>query len=278
MSKLIELLKYEAKELNNSFEKASIEGRGTPQEISDRREIALTKLLRKYFPFPYRIAKGNIIDSYNESSASIDIILLNPSHPFTVSSDSKFSVILADGVDIAIELKPDLVNDTEITRALKQVHSVKKLKRQRTSLLKLEMLTKTSEELYENSKRIPSIIFANKTYKENYILLEKIVSYYEKNKLKREFQFDILVVNNRFIVLNSKKDFIINFENVEDGFYIVEYGELTLAAFIMYLNQLPQTEMRWSKSVIEHYLNFSTITNTKEMRFYEDLNKRLCEI
>lgn len=277
MSDLLDLLKLEANELNHFFEKASIEGKGTPQEVSDRREIALTKLLRKYYPFPYRIAKGNILDSFNQRSASIDVILLNPSHPFTVSDDAKFSVILAEGVDVAIELKPDLNNDSEIERALKQVISVKNLRRNRTSVMRLEIFNKISQKLQENSKSIPAVIFANDTYKEDYLLLSKIVDYYEANNIKRDLQFDILVVNNRFVVLNSKKDFIINFEKIPDGLYLIEFGELTLAAFLMYLNQLPQTEMRWSKSVLEYYLNIETI-KTEQMKFYDDLNQRLNSI
>ncbi|SHN93087.1 hypothetical protein BHECKSOX_2111 [Bathymodiolus heckerae thiotrophic gill symbiont] len=63
MSNLLDLLKIESNELAVSFKKASIEGQGTPQEVSDRRETAVKKLLEKYFPFPFRIAKGNISDS-----------------------------------------------------------------------------------------------------------------------------------------------------------------------------------------------------------------------
>ena len=33
MNNLIELLKFEAKNINNLFEQASIEGEGTPQEV-----------------------------------------------------------------------------------------------------------------------------------------------------------------------------------------------------------------------------------------------------
>jgi len=86
----------------------------------------LADFIKKYFPFPFRLAKGQIIDSFGKESASIDCILLNPNHPYTTNSNEKhFSAILSDGVDVAIELKPDLNSEKEIHRSLKQIKSVK---------------------------------------------------------------------------------------------------------------------------------------------------------
>ena len=87
MNNLIKLLNSESDEINHLFEKAQIEGEGTPQEVSDRRENALTNFLKKFFPFPYRIAKGNIRDSFGKHSMSIDCIVLNPNHPYTTSDE-----------------------------------------------------------------------------------------------------------------------------------------------------------------------------------------------
>ena len=55
MSKLIEILKIESQEIATSFAKASIEGEGTPQEVSDRREDIINNFLKKFFPFPFRV-------------------------------------------------------------------------------------------------------------------------------------------------------------------------------------------------------------------------------
>ena len=138
MNKLIELLRAETKEIAASFEKASIEGEGTPQEVSDRREGVINRFLEKYFPFPFRIVKGNIIDNYGNRSNSIDCIVLSPSHPYTVDPlNGKASVIFADGVDYAIEVKPDLSQIKELERGLEQIRSVKRLRRVRTGLAKL---------------------------------------------------------------------------------------------------------------------------------------------
>lgn len=274
MNDLIELLKIEGLEINHYFAKASIEGKGTPQEVSDRREIALTNFLKKYFPFPYRIAKGNILDSFGNRSASIDCILLNPGHPYTTTDDSKFSIILADGVDVAIELKPHLNSDTEIERSLKQVQTVKELTRQKSGLMRLEMLGDISDGFYETSKKIPCVIFATETYKDDKLLLEKIVSYYELNKLNRTFQFDIIVINNKCLILNSRIDSYIHLKDFDEGIYILNFGDLTISAFLMYLNQLPQSEIRISNSVLEFYLG----VRPENMKTYKDINERLGKI
>jgi hypothetical protein len=273
MDNLIQLLKIESKEINHFFEKASIEGKGTPQEVSDRREIALTKFLKKFFPFPYRIAKGNIRDSFGNSSMSIDCVLLNPSHPYTTSNEINFSIILADGVDAAIEVKPKLNSDKEIERSLKQITSVKKLTRKRTSVLNLKVIGKQhSPKTLTNCKKIPSIIFAIETYKDERLLLVKIVDHYEKNQIKRELQFDFIVINNQYLIINIRKgSYIERVDENNDGLYIYNYGELTLAAFLMLLNEFPQSEMRNSSTVLEHYLDIKP----ENAKTFKDLNDRL---
>lgn len=255
MSDLIELLKFEAKEINHLFDKARLEGKGTPQEVSDRREVAITSFLKKFFPFPYRIAKGNIRDSFGQSSASIDCVLLSPSHPFTTSDDLKYSIILADGVDLAIEVKPELNNIIEIERGLSQLKSVKELVRHNSGITPIPGLNDFTDEYASNAKRIPAILFSNKCYANEYNLIETIVSFYENNRIKKNFQFDMIAVNDRFIIVNSRKDSYFNYKHLNDGIYILNFGELTLSAFLLYLNQLPGCEMKMSTPPITHYLN-----------------------
>ena len=60
-NELIELLRYEGPELSRESEKASISGRGTSQEVADFRENSLREFVGRYFPLPYRLAKGNIV-------------------------------------------------------------------------------------------------------------------------------------------------------------------------------------------------------------------------
>lgn len=272
MSDLNNLLKFEGKEISQAFEKASIEGKGTPQEVSDRREKALIEFIKKYFPFPFRITKGNILDSYQQRSASIDCLILNPSHPYTTTDDDKFSIIFADGVDSAIELKPELNSDSEIHRALKQIASVKRLKRRRNGLV---LLKKHTKEYQETCNQIPCFIFSDSTYENERLLLEKIVDYYKKEKIVKELQFDFIAVNNRFIIGNSKINGYWHLkETTEQGFYIMDLGELTIAGFLVFLNSLPKSEPEMTSSVLKHYLNI----NPSAIRTYTELNEELGKI
>ena len=127
MEDLLAHIRADAKDLRHEFQKASRQGRGTSQEISDFRENALQSFLQNYFPFPYRIAKGGIRDSRGNKSDSIDCILVNPFHPYTIDSRDKFKIILADGVDAAVEVKPDISRKTELIRGLEQGLTVKAL-------------------------------------------------------------------------------------------------------------------------------------------------------
>lgn len=88
MDDFIKLLRIEFDELHAYFMKASIEGSGTAQEIADRREQYFSDFIGKYFPFPYLITKGNITDSFGNRSASIDCVILHPSHPNTIDTKS----------------------------------------------------------------------------------------------------------------------------------------------------------------------------------------------
>jgi hypothetical protein len=68
MEDLQQIIRADARDLDNQFKIASVQGRGTPQEISDFRENALQDFLANYFPYPYRITKGGVIERMPVSS------------------------------------------------------------------------------------------------------------------------------------------------------------------------------------------------------------------
>lgn len=247
MNKLLELLKLDAKEINDGFKRASIEGRGTPQEVADRRESIVQEFFAKYFPLPFRIAKGNIIDSFGGSSNSIDCIILNPSHPHTVNKENVMaSIIFADAVDFAIEIKPDLTSKTEIERALKQIESVKKLKR------------------VDNST-IPGIIFSNKTYSDIGLLVTTINKFYIDNNIPYENQFDLLLVNNRTLIFNVNENSIFKIAGISQmGMYSTIRKEESLAMLLIFMNRCRLSEIRIRESILLQYLR-------------EELNKEIIE-
>jgi hypothetical protein len=129
MDDLFALVRTDAEELRLEFGRASVQGRGTPQDIATFRETALQGILRNYFPFPFRVAKGGIVDSYGRKSASVDCILVNPLHPYTIDRRENFKLIFAEGVNAAVEVKPDISQKDELYRGLEQGLTVKALRR-----------------------------------------------------------------------------------------------------------------------------------------------------
>ena len=268
-NKLLKLLEMESKEISEGFKKASLEEEGTPQEVADRREEIFKEFMGKYFPFPYRIAKGNITDAFNKNSQSIDCIVLNPSHPYTIDTkNKKASIILADGVDFAIEIKPDLNSKIEIHRALEQILSVKKLRRIREQLL---LKNKVSEKKYEYAKTIPCIIVSEKTYINERHLFEIIVDYYVENNVPPIEQFDMILVNGRFLAFNFRKEsFLYDGEN--EGIMFWDGGIDSLALFLFELNRLPQSMPLISSNILELYLKRLFPV---ELKYDKELNEKL---
>lgn len=193
-NKLKEILNYDYQIIKNELARAGREGKGTPQEISDRREALIRKFFKKYYPLPYKIVKGQICDSFGNESASVDCVILNPIHPNTYDENEEaMSIILSEGVDFAIECKSSLSSDSEIERVLKQCSSIRRLKRQTPR----SMLNNTDDYLY----RIPYIIWANNCY-EIETLINKVTDIAEKERYSLNDLFNILVVDEKYIICN----------------------------------------------------------------------------
>ena len=99
MDDIYALLREDAVQLESKFRKASIEGRGTSQEVADFREHALQEFIERFFPFPHRVTKGKIRDSFGGLSCSVDCVICAPNHPYTIDSQKKFTLLFAEGVE-----------------------------------------------------------------------------------------------------------------------------------------------------------------------------------
>lgn len=261
----IKLLELEYNDLKIGLAKASIEGKGTPQEIADRKEELFHALFEKYFPFPFTITKGNIIDSFNNRSASIDCIILDPSHPHTIDQkNKKASIIFADGVDYAIEIKGKLSDKEEINRALNQIKTVKSLTRVRNGVI-------FPKDQNEYTYKIPTIIYAEKTYNNIEILIENILEYYKENKIKRLFQFDIIIAGD-YTIINSC-DGLISCNNSR-GFFWEKTGERTLAVLFFLMANMPLVQPIMNENIYNIYLK-NIISNAT---YSEKWNKMLEDI
>lgn len=266
-NKLIELLKIELTEVQQGFKKASLEGKGTPQEVADRREQVIHSFFEKYFPFPFRVTKGNIIDSLGSNSSSIDCIILDPSHPHTIDSTNKRpSVLLADGVDYAIEVKGDLTSKEEIFRLLKQITSVKELTRKNCGVF-------IDEERTPHHYKIPCIIYTDETFKDIKMLLNYIFEYYQLKGIKRLKQFDVLVTSSS-VIINSHPE-TINL-NKKQGLLYIESNEYTLGVMLFLMTLMPLVQPQFNDDVIKHYLIFDEL-EAKHLRDYDEILRNLEE-
>jgi hypothetical protein len=253
-SKLLELLKLEGPELAAEFEKASLKGRGTPQEVAEFREHHFQSFIKRYFPFPYRTAKGNVIDSYGLESPSIDCLIINPSHPYTINSHGKFSVIFADGVDVAIELKPDVSQLTELHRGLHQLRELKKLRRAKTPLLMASPQFGVDSEMLELSMRTPAFIFCTQAKVDPMKTGREIAAFYQAQSVPTQEQIDYLVINNVGIVANLKSPSMSRTVPKRAGLFFEEWRELTIAAFLLYLSAAYHSTPTIAEPVLRRYL------------------------
>ena len=266
MTKLNELLRIETDEIQNAFSKASIEGRGTPQEVADRREGFVKSILEKYFPFPNRIAKGNIIDSYGNESPSFDIVMLNSIHPNTISKESeRHSVILADGVDFVVDVKGNLMND-ELTRSLNQIIKLKQVKR----VYDFKMYSKPSDKGLNTLKTIPVILYAASTYNDASDLVEKIVEHYVTNNIQRNDQFDCIIINGKYAIFNQYDFCYSSGKEIDRHIGVFNY-ENSLEFLMKYISDLPKATPDLIESVISRYLKW----NNDLYETYEELNEKL---
>ena len=253
-TKLLELLSYEGPHLSESFRRASIEGRGTPQEIADFRENEFRAFITRYFPFPHRVAKGNIVDAVGNESQSIDCIVVNPAHPYTIDAYSKFTVILADGVDLAIEIKPDISDLNELHRGLRQVQSVKKLLRSNP----LNVVPTASPVARDFGKRIPCFIFADKAKAKAIETAKEVASYYKENEVPLHEQIDAIAINQVGIIANYKFPEAAR-HRLDNGTPVVgliyeHWQDLTIAAFLLHLNSVPPAIMPIAAPLLINYL------------------------
>ena len=255
MQTLFDFLRLEAAELRTSFLKASVSGRGTPQEVADFREHAVQSFLERFFPFPYRIAKGSIRDAHGNSSDSIDCVLCCPDHPHTVDSHGKFQLLLADGVDAAIEVKPDIANRVELERGLAQGISVKGLRRVQSGLIHHS----PESQFGQYAHRVPYFIFAMKAKADPLDTGREIVAYYKEWETPRLDQADAVCVNDVGLFVNIQTAEMYPWGvpppgDEKCGWWFTEWGDSALIGFLMHLHMVPHARMKMQEELLFPYL------------------------
>lgn len=267
MTALDEIIEIESSELEAYFRKATISGSGTPQEVSDRREDYFNSFIQRYFPYPQVVTKGQAIGSDGSKSQSIDCLILSPSHPKLVDANGRYSLTLAEGIDAAVEVKPDISKREELRRGLRQGISLKRVKRERAGVMKLSFSGGEIRKDFHHT--IPFSIYADTGPADYLKLASEIVAFYEKEGTPRLHQFDVIVVNKRALIVNAAPQSYTSFGEMR-GLRIFETNE-SLAAFLFLLIGFPKSEMQLSQSVIQPYLNWRWERST----YSEELDRRL---
>lgn len=98
---------------------------GTKGDVSESRWI---EMLKNHLPARYQVSKAFVIDSENECSDQIDIVIHDRQYsPFVLKHDSALYVP-AESVYAAFEVKQEMSGD-EITYAAEKIESVRRLHR-----------------------------------------------------------------------------------------------------------------------------------------------------
>ena len=234
MSTIKDIIESESRAIIEEFNLATKQGEGSPQEIADFRENAVQSFIGRFYPRSHVISKGKITDIDGNQSDSIDCLVLNPAHPNLIDSKGKFRLIISDGCDSAIEVKPNLARTDELIRGLEQCISVKKVRRSKSAML---MTSTKPKHLVEHSKYIPFYLFCIKSF-DVVDLIGKVRQYYADNKTPVESQIDGICIHGLGIIKHIKHHEL-NIYNApppigkNTGWYIESWGPSTLIGFLL---------------------------------------------
>ena len=250
---VLEYIRDDASTLHSWYEKSKRLGEGSPVEVSDYREAIFKSVLKKYFPTSLAMAKGIIRDKSGLKSPSIDAVMLNASHPNTAGVEGKHDLILAEAVDFAIEIKPNLSRKDEIHRGLKQIQKLKQLRRSVSIFPSFR--DPEAAHVAELGKYIPAIIWGEESFDSLEKLSNVIEEYYRSKNVPFLEQVDFVFVNKLGIIVIAKhgRQGIVKTDN--PGVHLEEYGDDALAALIkkLALKVLPAGQLL-DHPVIHHYL------------------------
>lgn len=239
---------------------------GTPEIVAAFRETFIQEIVSRFFPRSYRTAKGSIFDSYGSRSQSIDCVVCAPNHPLFLDSLGRVTTLLADGVQCAIEVKPDLrdqpgdfgksrQNKPELVRALEQVRSVKLLRRRHSALF----INPGSPERLDHTLRVPAYLFAVEPTPIS-ALCKYVADYYFFHKTPLAEQVDMIAVLGSGVIVNCKypehdtRTHILNDPSTwTSGLVAYDCGKSTLAYFILRATVEVGPELTMSTPLLAHY-------------------------
>ena len=257
MSVVIDAIRENLRKIKIIFEPTESSFLKDTKQTGYAREVTVKEFLECFFPSSYRVKKG-LIYSFDSFSQEMDCVLLAPNHPRLVTPVRE--VIIAEGVHVAIEIKPDITtlsDKSEFQRGLKQIKTVKNLNREISFL-------PTND--FPPNHKIPCVIFSNKS--KAYV---EIVNYMSNLVKTSEFQPDefpdLIVSLDNGILYHShyaSKSMFRNFigkqkpNHSERIFLHIPHSENTLATFLFLLYNITPPEPHLTDSILKKYLALET--------------------
>lgn len=271
-------LEFESISLGQLFEQASARGRGTPQEVADHRELAFHSVMRRLFPLPKVVTKGQILAHGGSKSASIDCLVLNEHHPRIRDENGKYSIILADGVDFAIDLKGTL-DTSELARLLKQAASVGKTKRAQSPAFKPGTFSSSTQESYDAGFHVPFAAYIQKAEMSIGRIAAEIVRWNEAQSVPPPERAIAYVIHARGILLDTSRHTVIRnalWTRSPPGLVWIPLGINTFAGLLVIVATEPQAILEISSSIMSRYLSNDLFREVEpeRMAFYKEAGEQ----
>lgn len=242
-------------ELEREYKSSKSKG-GSPDDVADFRELSLRRFLETYFPFPFIVTKGTILDVKGNRSGSVDNIILSPIHPRTMGrSGGKAEIILADGVEVAIEVKSDPHSNSEMDRLVKQSRKAKKLQRINDNmLLPKRMASEKGRERVqaesELNRKIPYFaFFMDSTDRFSDAANQMASKMWALPALERP---DFIIINKTGIITNNVLSDRFGYKT--PGIYFEKWSDYTMAGFLLYLNLIPTADISLKERFLVKYI------------------------
>ena len=170
--------------------------RNDKTNTSDSREVTVSQFIRSYLPADFQVKERTKIYSKTQETNNIDCVVLAPNHPPLITPVRE--VVLAEGVFVALEVKPDIANKSEFLRGLKQIKSVKNVNRKIEALNILGRDTNIDMKNY--FEKIPCVLFSSKSSSVE-TTIQFLIEQYQQNILEFDEFPDLIVALDKAVIV-----------------------------------------------------------------------------
>lgn len=156
----------------------------------EKREEILKEFLRENLPPTFQVESDEIFDTQGSVSKQMDVIIFNSTMPALRSK--ALSLFPVDSVLAACEVKTDL-DKTRLEEAVENIQSVKKM-----------ILARPAMHYGAFKDRVYGMVFAFDATQST--IRQSLVEIYEKLKVPKDQQIDLICVLNKFIGIGYPKE------------------------------------------------------------------------